>query len=204
MSSAFCFKAQVIRIATGARQLLTFTFTGGGIQAAGTLEALHTGEKLIIAGLFTQLFFFALFVVVAGVFHYRLVNDKPLDKRIGSSQNIHHRQISSTSSSSPFTSPHELLNNVPWKRHLYNLYITSGLIVVRSLFRVIEYLQGNAGYLLSHEVFLYIFDAALMLAAVLLFNWFHPSEVTEAYNRKQMDTANVEIQQLGQDAHRMV
>jgi hypothetical protein len=78
------------------------------------------------------------------------------------------------------------LSQLPWKRHLYNLYFTSGLIMVRSIFRVIEYIQGNSGYLLSHEVFLYIFDALLMLAVMIMFNWVHPSEVTE--NTKSEDS----------------
>lgn len=55
----------------------------------------------------------------------------------------------------------------------------------RSVFRVVEYLQGNAGYLLSREVFLYIFDAVLMLAVMVLFNWVHPSQVTEAFHKRK-------------------
>jgi tellurite resistance protein TehA-like permease len=154
---------------------------GGGIQAAGTLEALHTGEKLIIAGLFCQLFFFAFFIVVAGIFHYRLVNNKPLQKRLNSPTYI----------SSPGS-----LHDLPWKRHLYNLYLTSGLIMIRSIFRVIEYLQGNAGYLLSHEVFLYVFDAILMLAVMVLFNWVHPSEVTEASHKRKRDSESQELRNI--------
>lgn len=170
----------------------------------GTLSALHTGEKIIIAGLFTQLFFFACFVIVAGVFHYRFVNDKPLQRQLGARASRNHRHVSSTSSSAPITSANSALHTTPWKRHLYNLYITSGLIMVRSIFRVVEYLQGNAGYLLSHEVFLYVFDAVLMLAVMLLFNWFHPSEVTEAYQKRQMEGAaselgNVRARYMGED-----
>lgn len=170
---------------------------GGGIQGSGTLSGLHTGEKLIIAGLFTQITFFALFIVVAGMFHYRLVNDKPLQKRISPRGGRSHRHISSSSSSAaPMTDSYASIHDLPWKRHLYNLYITSGLIMVRSLFRVIEYLQGNAGYLLSHEVFLYVFDAVLMLAVMMLFNWFHPSKVTEELNKRQMNGANAELHEV--------
>jgi hypothetical protein len=49
------------------------------------------------------------------------------------------------------------------------LYIISVLIMVRSVFRVVEYIMGNDGYLLSHGWTLYIFDAALMLGVVVLF-----------------------------------
>jgi hypothetical protein len=156
---------------------------GGGFQAIGTLSSLHTGEKIVIAGLFAQLGFFAGFVLVAGVFHYRLVKDKPLQKR-------------AKHASGP------ALDELPWKRHLYNLYVTSGLIVVRSIFRIVEYVQGNAGYLLSHEVFLYVFDAVLMVVVMVLFNWVHPSEVTEAYEKRRVDSGAVEAQVAGGSAER--
>lgn len=50
--------------------------------------------------------------------------------------------------------------------------------MIRSVFRVIEYLQGVDGYLFRHEFYLYIFDAALMLGVVILFNLVHPSQIT--------------------------
>jgi hypothetical protein len=52
------------------------------------------------------------------------------------------------------------------------------LILVRSLFRVAEYVSGNNGYLLRHEGFLYGFDAALMLCVMVIFNVVHPGEIT--------------------------
>lgn len=57
------------------------------------------------------------------------------------------------------------------------LYIGSLLIMVRSLFRAVEYLQGFDGYLLKHEAYLYIFDALLMFLVMVLFNWIHPAEI---------------------------
>lgn len=64
------------------------------------------------------------------------------------------------------------------------LYITSVLIMIRSVFRAVEYLQGFDGYLLSHEAYLYIFDAALMLIVMLIFNYIPPSEVTALLKEK--------------------
>ena len=54
--------------------------------------------------------------------------------------------------------------------------------MIRSVFRVVEYLQGFSGYLLSHEVYLYIFDAVLMLCVMVIFNLVHPSEVVALMN----------------------
>lgn len=115
---------------------------GGGIQSGGTLEMYEMGEKIIIAGLFVQIAVFGFFVATSCLFHLR-INKTP--------------------------TPEALRGDVAWKRHLLVLYATSALILVRSIFRVIEYLQGNGGYLISHEIFLYVFDAVLMAAAMALF-----------------------------------
>ncbi|KAF4478567.1 hypothetical protein FAGAP_12319 [Fusarium agapanthi] len=60
-------------------------------------------------------------------------------------------------------------NAFPWKLDLKVLYTVSTIILVRSIFRVVEYLQGNAGYLVSREIFLYIFYALLMALVMVVF-----------------------------------
>ena len=49
--------------------------------------------------------------------------------------------------------------------------------MMRSVIRMVEYAQGNAGYILTHEAFLYIFDAVPMLGVMTLLNVVHPSEI---------------------------
>ncbi|KAF5723989.1 RTM1 [Fusarium mundagurra] len=128
---------------------------GGGMMAAGSLEALHNGERIVIIGLIVQIVFFSLFAVTAAVFHMRLVGSM---------------------------SAKAAVSGIPWQRYLYTLYIASGLILVRSVFRLIEYVQGNAGYLISHEAYLYIFDSVLMFLAMALFAWEHPSQLNAKLN----------------------
>ena len=45
------------------------------------------------------------------------------------------------------------------------------------MFRLIEFAQGNDGYLLSMEIWLYLFDAVLMWVVMVWFAVVHPSEV---------------------------
>lgn len=130
---------------------------GGGYQASGTLDAMDTGTKIIIAGLFVQLLCFGIFMVTSVAFHIAL-----------------HRLPTSAS-----------VEDKTWKRQMQALYITSVLIMIRSLFRLVEYLQGHDGYLLKHEVYLYVLDAALMLIVMVLFNWIHPAEITALLKGKQ-------------------
>lgn len=55
------------------------------------------------------------------------------------------------------------------------LYAVSALIMIRSIFRVAEYIMGNDGYLLTHEWPLYLFDSLLMFAVTVIFYLRHPS-----------------------------
>jgi hypothetical protein len=66
----------------------------------------------------------------------------------------------------------------------YALYAVSALVMVRSIFRVAEYAGGSTGTLQSSEVYIYIFDATLMLGVAILFGVYHPSKV--------MDTRGIE------------
>jgi hypothetical protein len=166
---------------------------GGGVQAAGSLELLHTGEKLIIVGLFIQLAFFGFFIVVAGLFHWRLAKANPKlspeDFRTyytpSSAESAPHRL---TALSSIPLSPNDLnVHDLPWKRHLCALYLASALIIIRSVFRAVEYMQGNNGYLLRHEVYLYVFDGVLMFGVMCLFNKIHPAQITDLYQRRMIE-----------------
>ncbi|KAM0740583.1 hypothetical protein ACQRIT_005767 [Beauveria bassiana] len=150
---------------------------GGGYQASGTLAALKTGANIIIAGLFVQLIFFSIFIVTAVAFNMA-INRSPT----GSSR-----------------------NDATWRKHLRVLYISSVIIMLRSIFRAVEYLQGFNGYLLRHEVYLYIFDALLMFIVMGLFNYIHPGEITALLRNKERnggwktDIGGHQLQRIGSE-----
>ncbi|KAL7949784.1 RTA1 like domain-containing protein [Trichoderma barbatum] len=125
---------------------------GSGILASSknSPSMSDTGNNVIIGGLVLQLIWFALFVIVAAVFHYRM------------------RSIPTLRSQQ---------SECRWQVYLQTLYVSGSLIIIRNLFRVIEYAQGNNGYLLSKEAFIYIFDALPMLVVVAWLHWRHPSEI---------------------------
>ncbi len=68
----------------------------------------------------------------------------------------------------------------PWKQTLYMLYGVSVLIMIRSIFRVAEYVMGQDGYPLTYEWTLYIFDALLMLIVMIIFYLRYPSKLIPA------------------------
>lgn len=119
-------------------------------MAKKTPDAVKNGQHIVIGGLVLQILFFGFFMIVALTFHIRM-NKAPTARATS--------------------------GDIPWRKHLHALYFASILIMVRSIYRVIEYAQGFAGFILSHEVFLYAFDSVLMLGVIVLLNVVHPSEI---------------------------
>ncbi|KAF5647019.1 RTM1 [Fusarium tjaetaba] len=136
--------------------------SAGGSMMLGANEGnnlMKIGEYVIIGGLFFQLTIFGIFIVVASIFHLRM-SRSPTNKSLEPS--------------------------IRWRHYLATIYVTSGFIWVRSLFRVIEYLDGNDGYLMrteaflkleNLEAFLFVFDATLIWIVMVWMNWYHPSEI---------------------------
>ena len=136
------------------------------------IKSMQIGANIIIGGLVLQVIFFGFFITVAVCFHYQVSRSPTERVRSGF---------------------------IPWQRHLAALYISSGLILVRSIVRVVEYAQGNAGYLLKHEYFLYVFDAVLMLGVMVVLTLVHPSEINALLKGGKASTkGGLEIQLLAQ------
>lgn len=73
--------------------------------------------------------------------------------------------------------PESLSPGIPWKRALYMLYAVSALIMIRSIFRIIEYVLGNSGYPLQHEWTMYVFDSVPMAAVMVIYFMWYPSDI---------------------------
>jgi hypothetical protein len=133
--------------------VLSFFVQGGGAGMIVTGKNAKLGENVVVAGLFIQITNVWSVIIMAVIFHTRMYWNPTTE-----SFNV------------------EAL----WKQTLYMLYGVSVLIMVRSIFRVTEYLLGQDGYPLTHEWKLYIFDALLMLTIMVGFYFRYPSTVIPA------------------------
>ncbi|KAJ5746543.1 RTA1-domain-containing protein [Penicillium odoratum] len=154
--------------------------SGAGLMVANTSSP-TTGEHVIIGGLFVQIIFFGFFTITAIVFQVRL------------GKNPTARSVE--------------LGGI-WPRHMTALYVSSILILIRSVVRVVEYLEGYSGYLMKHEVFIYVFDALLMFCVMMVLQYSHPSEINcllgrgETYSEKIIKTrkfVSTSVIELGED-----
>ncbi|KAL3459780.1 RTA1 like protein-domain-containing protein [Aspergillus heterothallicus] len=123
---------------------------GGGMQAsASDASRAEMGEHMILGGLFVQILFFSIFIFVAVIFHRRMLA----------------------------TPLHRVGAEIPWNKYIKILYVISVLILVRSVYRVAEYIEGKDGELMSKEVYIYVLDGALMFVVCVVFNVWHPGKV---------------------------
>jgi hypothetical protein len=109
------------------------------------------GNGVIIASLIAQTLWFMFFVVIAGSFHRRL------------------KLAPTPASQNP---------NFRWKSYLCTLYFVGAMVVIRSVFRAAEFIEGSHGVLMTSEVFLYTLDSLLMFAVVAVLHWRHPGEIS--------------------------
>ncbi|KAK6539733.1 hypothetical protein TWF694_009933 [Orbilia ellipsospora] len=66
--------------------------------------------------------------------------------------------------------------DVRWRRLVHCLYVSCALILIRSIYRTVEFAEGWNGYLMGHEVYFYVLEALPMLPCLVIFNIFHPSK----------------------------
>ncbi|KAL2072024.1 hypothetical protein VTL71DRAFT_11367 [Oculimacula yallundae] len=119
-------------------------FVGAILPASGDPSSITKARMILLAGLITQLVALSLFLCTSWHVHRRLNRDPP-----------------------------ELLlrdRSLRWQKYLWGIEVVTVLMIIRSLVRTIEYAQGTGGFVITHEEFIYVFDAAIMVAvmAVLL------------------------------------
>lgn len=111
-----------------------------------TPKDVETGQNIILAGLGLQIIIFGFFIIVGVTFHVRFRKRGRAFKK-------------------------SLL-----EQQLYTIYICSILVLVRSVFRLLEYKNGEDGYLMRNEWPVYAFDVFLMAVVMIIsLNWYRGS-----------------------------
>jgi hypothetical protein len=123
---------------------------GGGMMAQASMADM--GQKIMLLGLFVQLLFLGFFLCISLVFWQRM-----------------------SKSSKQYTIPQ--YGKHTWDKLLKMVVGAAVIIILRCIFRVIEFAQGHSGYLVSHEIYMYIFDAAPMLGVQIMMHFVYAAEV---------------------------
>ncbi|GFF51690.1 protein RTA1 [Aspergillus udagawae] len=140
---------------------------GAGVQVTGDAHIMAIGKKAVLAGLIFALVVFGLFVWVAAVFHRRLDAE-----------------------------PTAVVMECPrlgWKKYMWAIYISCGMLMVRNLVRTIQFGSEKGSALNTEEVYIYVFDAALMACSIGLLIVWHPGRLV-----RRAQKANKASQLCGQ------
>ncbi|XRM45303.1 hypothetical protein ABZX51_008401 [Aspergillus tubingensis] len=132
---------------------------GAGVQVTGDEHLMKTGIKAVLAGLIFSLVIFLLFVWVAVVFHLRLSRE-----------------------------PTWVVNENPWlmggwKRYMWALYVACGALMLRNLVRTVQFGANETSPLNTQEVYIYVFDAALMFISMAVLAVYHPGTMIKKARR---------------------
>ncbi|KAG8416803.1 hypothetical protein J3459_013633 [Metarhizium acridum] len=130
---------------------LASQLAGAVMPASGDANLIELSRKIILGGLILQLVALSIFCYIT--WHV--------------SRSISRREAKEFCKDA----------GVNWKNHFRTVLLTASFVLVRSLVRVIEYAQGDQGFIVSHEVFVYLFDAALMWLVMVAFLIIHPSRL---------------------------
>ncbi len=124
---------------------------GTVMPASGEAHLIELSRKIIFGGLLVQLVALAFFCYLAWHITHVVAREEP--KMFAHDAGVN------------------------WKAHFRTIFATASLVLVRSLIRAVEYGQGEQGFIISHEVFIYLFDAAPMWLAMVAYLWIHPSRL---------------------------
>jgi hypothetical protein len=133
---------------------------GVGFLLSTDPAKINTGKNVIEAGLWLQIISFGFFIANALLFWVRIGRGAGWSSAFGA----------------------------PWVRHMVALLLASTLILVRCIYRVIEYLQGAGGQMQTHEAYMYALDSGPMLVVMSILAVVHPSEIGSLLYGKRMVT----------------
>lgn len=132
---------------------------GSAMQASGDPAGVKTGNTIVVAGLGIQVGALVFFILNTAVFHHRLSRDPTATA---------------------------MRKHVHWKRHLWTLYSVCVLIIVRSVFRLAEFVEGPGSNAYRTEAYMYVFDAALMFLVTVALGLVHPGMVLRAVRKAEL------------------
>ncbi|KAK7048308.1 RTA1 like protein-domain-containing protein [Favolaschia claudopus] len=127
---------------------------GGGLTASKEIKTADLGSKLALVGLTLQAVSFGLFTVVLIVFAWRMSKLYP--------------QLWYPKNPRPF----KVFSRQPiddWRIIIYLMLVTCVGILVRSIFRIIEFAGGYRGAVYTHEWYFYAFDTLPLWLSMTVF-----------------------------------
>lgn len=130
---------------------------GAGLITSGSLKNIPIGSHVLIGGLGINLVSFCFFGVITIHLHWSIYRRKP-----------------------------DYTGKERWVKMFYALYLSMILLIIRSIYRIVEFSTGFRGYLAIHEVYFYVFECLLIIFAFGLFLPLHPGIWLQGEDKDQL------------------
>ncbi|KLO17823.1 RTA1-domain-containing protein [Schizopora paradoxa] len=124
---------------------------GGGLQASSKPDTAQLGTRVVLVGLILQLISYMFFIFLVAYLHRRIVSSSP---------------------------PHPIRQE-PAFFVVWLVYFSSVFIMIRGIYRTIEFSQGHGGFLITHEIYFYLFDALPLFLATAIYVFFWPGKYVD-------------------------
>ncbi|KAI1478997.1 hypothetical protein K445DRAFT_73746 [Daldinia sp. EC12] len=128
-------------------------------------DKINTGKNVALVGLAIQIAAFGLFTVIAARFHFT-------SRRFEA--DLLSRLDAADGDKAVFVKGLSRKINPSWRYLLYAVNVSCVLILIRSVFRVVEFTEGLNGFISQHEYFMYILDTLPVFLVVCSFCFFFP------------------------------
>lgn len=125
----------------------SFLLQAGGGSMLTSVSSAVLGKNILLGGLFFQLASFGFFLVVSGMFYYRV---RTSGRARVQTYGKHH-----------------------WTLAMRIMYVAASLIIFRCVFRVFEFQASATSPVRKNEIYSYCLDAVPMLGVQVLFNFYH-------------------------------
>jgi hypothetical protein len=131
---------------------------GSVLPASGNADLIILSQRIILGGIITQLIALTIFLFTCWRVHRGCRQD-------------------------PDKVDDVLKPFIRWENHFRAIYLVTVLLILRSIVRSVEYLQGDGGFVVMHEAFIYSCDAALMWLVMVVFLVIHPQRLVRDAKR---------------------
>ncbi|KAL4920930.1 RTA1 like protein-domain-containing protein [Aspergillus aurantiobrunneus] len=137
--------------------------TSGNGTSQEDINTFNRGRDLALVGVVVQIVAFGIFTIAAIRFNFTSkafvkAGNEPLQAQ---------NEFSMVVQDKPRKSD--------WQYLLRAVNFSTAMILIRSVFRLFEFTEGQTGYINTHEWPFYVFDAVPIFPCVALFVWWHSS-----------------------------
>ncbi|KAL1747043.1 RTA1 like protein-domain-containing protein [Schizophyllum fasciatum] len=155
--------------------VITFLVQASGAGMEVNADMSELGSNIAMAGLIIQILSFIFFTILLIRFGWRARTAHPHIWKIGAGESIW-----ADFGFFKITPFHD------WRILWSVMCLTSVAIIIRCIFRIVEFKGGYRGYVMMHEGFFYLLDSLPLWLAMSLYAWLWPTRLSPVARNNSM------------------